>query len=221
MPPTTHPVTLCGRRLSGSQHICAFFDSRDEQYRILNPYFREGLENGEEVVTVVEAAFRDEHLRRLRAGGVPADSAAQTGQLKLRSSEDTYVPDGVFAAERMFALLEDTLRTAARGPYGRVRTCGDMEWALRSLPGSDELMAYEARVNLLIPRYDCSLLCVYDVNQFSGRAVADVLATHSHVILGGRMYENPYFVEPVSYLQTLALRRRPAAPMRAGWTVNA
>jgi hypothetical protein len=74
---------------------------------------------------------------------------------------------------------------------------------------------------LLIPKYDCTLLCVYDVNRFSGRAVADVLATHSHVILGGRIVENPYFVEPVSYLQTLTRRRQSPASIRAASTAEA
>lgn len=213
---TTRPVTLCGHQLSGVQHICAFFDSRDEQYEILNPYFQEGLDNGEEVVTIVESAFHGEHLQRMRAGGVPVDQATEKGQLKLYSSEETYLQDGVFVVDRMYDLLEDALRRAQQGPYGRIRTCGDMEWALQNLPGSDDLMTYEARVNLLAPRYDCTLLCVYDANRFSGRAVADVLATHSHVVLGGRVVENPYFVEPVSYLKTLIQRRRSTTSLRVG-----
>jgi hypothetical protein len=59
-------VTLCGQRLSGRQHICAFVDSRDEQYQILNPFFREGIEAGDEVVTIVESGFQGEHLQRMR-----------------------------------------------------------------------------------------------------------------------------------------------------------
>ena len=30
-------VTLCGKRISGLRHVCAFFESRDEQYEILAP----------------------------------------------------------------------------------------------------------------------------------------------------------------------------------------
>ena len=59
---------------------------------------------------------------------------------------------------------------------GRVRTCGDMTWALREMPGTDELMEYESRVNIFTQQHDCTLMCVYDVNKFSGRAVMDVLA---------------------------------------------
>jgi hypothetical protein len=85
---------------------------------------------------------------------------------------------------------------------------GDMEWALRNLPGTDELMVYEARVNQMACNHDCTLLCAYDVNRFSGRIIADVLATHSHVIINGKVHQNPYYVDPVTYLHKLALRKR-------------
>jgi hypothetical protein len=208
-------VTLCGQCLSGRQHICAFVDSTDEQYRILNPFFREGIDAGEEVVTIVESEFHGEHLRRMRAGGVGVDAAVATGQLKLLASEVTYLNDGVFVIERMHALLEESLRNAVRGPRGRVRAYGDMEWVMRNLPTSDDVMMYEARVNQLTLRYDCTLLCVYDLNQCSGQAVADLLATHPYVVLGGRLQENPYYLEPEVFLRRVSLRRAGPSPIRA------
>jgi hypothetical protein len=159
MTPLNGAVTLCGKRLPGSQHICAFVDSTDEQYQILNPFFREGIDAGEEIVTIVESEFHDEHLRRMRAGGVGVEAAITTGQLKLLASETTYLSDGVFVIERMHALLEEALRNAGGGPRARVRAYGDMEWVMRNLPTTDDLMMYEARVNQLTPRYDCTLLC--------------------------------------------------------------
>ncbi|HEX7054332.1 MAG TPA: MEDS domain-containing protein [Burkholderiales bacterium] len=207
-------VTLCGRRLSGRQHICAFVDSRDEQYQILNPFFREGIEAGEEVVTIVEPSFQGEHLERMRAGGLAVDAAVAAGQLKLLASDETYLKDRVFVVERMYSLLEEALRNATRSARRAVRAYGDMDWVLRNLPTTDELMAYEARVNLLTPQYDCTLLCVYDMNRCSGRMVADILATHSHVILDGNVQENPYFVEPLAYLKRVALRRKYPAPIQ-------
>ncbi len=203
-------VTLCGTRLSGCQHVCAFVDSRDEQYRILNPFFQEGIEAGEEIVTIVETGFQAEHLQRMRAGGVAVDAAIAAGQLKLLTSNETYLKDRVFVVERMYTLLEEALRNAAQGPRGAVRAYGDMDWVLRNLTTTDELMAYEARVNLLTPQYECTLLCVYDINQCSGQLVADILATHSHVILGGKVQENPYFVEPLAYLKRVLRRKYPA-----------
>lgn len=208
-------ISLCGDALHGLQHVCAFFDSREEQYGILNPYFQEGLESGDEVVTIVESRFHDEHVRRMSEGGVQVGSALESGQLKVLASEESYLKDNVFVVERMFGMLEEVLRKASEGPFGSVRTMGDMEWALKNLPGTDELMMYEARVNLLACDHDCTLLCAYDVNRFSGRVIADVLATHSHVIINGQVHTNPYFVDPVRYLSKLALRRPAASPDRS------
>lgn len=207
-------ISLCGQPLDGLQHVCAFFDSREEQYRILNPYFQEGLDNGDEVVTIVESVFHDDHMERMRAGGVDVGPGLERGQLKVLASEETYLQDNVFVVERMYSMLEDVLHSASSGPYRSVRTMGDMEWALKNLPGTDELMVYEARVNQLACHHDCTLLCAYDINRFSGRVIADVLATHSHVIINGQVHENPYYVDPVVYLQKLALRKGSESPAR-------
>src|SRR5690606_37267624 len=131
-PPMTAPapsVTLCGHPVP-CQHVCAFVSSTDEQYRILNPYFREGLEAGESVVTIVEADFHDEHLERMREGGVAVDPALESGQLKVLASNDTYLRDGIFVVDRMYALLENELQAAGDGAWSRMRVYGDTDWVL-------------------------------------------------------------------------------------------
>ena len=208
-------ISLCGEHLHGLQHVCAFFDSREEQYEVLNPYFQEGLETGDEVVTIVESPFHDEHVSRMAGGGVPVGRSMESGQLKVLASEDSYLKDNVFVVDRMYDMLDEVLKNASAGPYGSVRTMGDMEWVLKNLPGTDELMVYEARVNLLAANHDCTLLCAYDINRFSGRVIADVLATHSHVIINGKVHQNPYYVDPVTYLQKLSMRKGAESPVRS------
>jgi hypothetical protein len=207
--PAAQHVTLCGKQLHGLRHICAFFDSRDEQYAVLTPYLKEGIDYGDQVLTILESKTHADHSARLATAGIPVADASKRGQLKVLASEDTYLQGGSFAAERMYKMLEDALTSARESGFPRVRTVGDMEWALQDVDGFEELMTYEARVNQLAPQHDCTLLCAYDINLFSGRVIADVLATHSHVLLGGMIHENPHFIDPVTYLQKLALRRKP------------
>ena len=102
-------VSLCGQPLT-CQHVCMFTESDDEQYRILNPFLREGLAAGDEILTIVDEQRRDTHARRMQAGGMPVDDALASGQLRILASDDTYGRDGTFAAERMFGLLEDVLQ---------------------------------------------------------------------------------------------------------------
>lgn len=209
--PTLRPVTVCGSKVPWSTHICAFFDSEEQEYDCLVPYFREGLEQGEQVVTIRDAGRMGEHRRALESRMRPLGDAIAAEQFKILASEETYLRDGYFGHERMGHMLEDVLKAAEQGPFKRVRTCGDMTWALREMPGTDELMEYESRVNVFTREHDCTLMCVYDVNKFSGRAVMDVLATHPMVVMGDRIYENPYYVDPTEYLQTLL--RRGSAPL--------
>jgi hypothetical protein len=192
-----------------------FMESEDEQYRILNPFVHEGLAAGEEILTIVDDHLRDSHAHRMDDGGIPVADALASGQLRILASDDTYGHNGTFAAERMYDLLEEVLQQSARSPWKRLRVIGDAGWVLRNMQGSDELMAYEAKVNLLAPQHDCTLLCIYDINKCSGQVIADALATHSHVILGGRLHENPHYMPPIDFLKRITLRRAHAAPVVA------
>ena len=42
--------------------ICAFFNSRDDEYRVLLSFIKDGLECGEKAFRTVDPKRRDEHL---------------------------------------------------------------------------------------------------------------------------------------------------------------
>jgi archaellum biogenesis ATPase FlaH len=42
-----------------------FFNSREEQYRVLVPFVRDGLERGKKIVHTIDPERRAEHLERL------------------------------------------------------------------------------------------------------------------------------------------------------------
>ena len=206
-------VTLCGERLCEPGHICAFFDSQAEQYEILAPYYQEGIEQGEQVVTIVDRGQVADHEQRLRRHGIAVDEALANGRLKIYASEDTYTIGGGFAAERMYDVLQGALARAQREGW-RVRTSGVMDWAYRGHAGTEQLMEYEARVNVLLPIYDCTLLCVYDLDRLDARKVMDVLATHPFVIHRREILKNPYYRPPVELLEEMLLRPTAATPTR-------
>jgi hypothetical protein len=61
------------------------------------------------------------------------------------------------------------------------------------------------RVNFLVPTFDCTLLCVYDINEISGRMMMEILQTHPYLVYGGRVRENPYYVPPIERLREVLL----------------
>lgn len=193
-----HTVALCGQRLDRPGHVCAFFDSREQEYETLIPYFRDGLDAGEQVFNIVDESRYADHVDRLTAGGLTASTAGIT----VRTSEETYLENGRFDMEKMCDLVRTQLELA-RAAGKRVRTAGVMDWLARGAPGSERAMEYEARMNLLVPAFDCTFMCVYDLARLDGKTVVDILATHHFTIFKGRIRQNPFYIEPQTYLNEL------------------
>ena len=47
------------------------------------------------------------------------------------------------------------------------------------------------------------VICTYDLTQFTGDVVVDVMRTHPMIIIGGILQENPFYVPPEKFLQEL------------------
>ena len=67
---SSRPIRLGGSVLGPQFHICAFFHSHEEEYRVLLPFIQEGFARGEKVFHIVDPARRDDHLRRLASAGI-------------------------------------------------------------------------------------------------------------------------------------------------------
>jgi hypothetical protein len=78
-----------------------------------------------------------------------------------------------------------------------------MDWLSRNAPGSDRAIEYEARMNLLVPKFDCTFMCVYDLAKLDGKMVVDILATHRFTIFKGRIRQNSFYIAPEVYLERL------------------
>ena len=187
--------SVCGETMQAPMHICGFFDSKEQQYEVIIPYIMEGLEANEKVINILEGSRHGEHCRCLADNGISITENLVNGQLEILASENTYTKDGVFAAEKMYKMLESNLLSASRAGYESVRACGDMVWALKNLPRTDELLEYEASLNELTPKHSCSLICMYDTNSFSPEMLEDILRTHPYVIQDGKISKNIKYVE--------------------------
>ena len=55
-------------------------------------------------------------------------------------------------------------------------------------------------MNLLVPKFDCTFMCVYDLHRLTGTMIADLMATHPYVIMNGELRENRFYIPPEQYL---------------------
>jgi hypothetical protein len=147
------PIHFANATLGAERHICAFFHSPDEEYRVLLPFIREGLERREKAFHIVDPQLVEEHMNRLRSSGIDADGAASRGQLVVKRWQDAYLREGHFDQDRMLALIEEVLNSGPAEGYPLTRLVAHMEWALEDFPGVNDLVEYETRLNFILPKY--------------------------------------------------------------------
>ena len=201
-------VRLAGSVLDRSRHVCAFFRSKEEEYRVLLPYIKEGFEQGDRAFHILDAPRRQDHVRRLRGAGMDVAGTEAEGRLVIRHWEDTYLQDGHFDQHRQIALFERVLLQGKKQGYPLTRFVAGTEWALLDRPGVHDLIEYESRINNMFSKYDDPVCCTYDVSKFSASVIMDAIRVHRAVIIGGILQENPFFVPPDEFLRELRERER-------------
>ncbi|PYO45179.1 MAG: hypothetical protein DMD84_29275 [Candidatus Rokuibacteriota bacterium] len=207
MRPSDRSVQFAGGTLGVQRHICAFFNSIDEEHRVLRSFIRDGLDGGEKGFHIVDPELRDEHLKRLAGAGINVERAIATGQLEVRPWQEAYLCGDRFNQDAMLALIEGVLQSGAATGYPLTRLLAHMEWALLDKPGVDDLVEYETRLNYVLPKYDDPVICTYDLSKFGSSVAMDIMRTHPAVIIGGVLQENPFFVPPDQFLLEIRERR--------------
>ena len=206
--PLARSVNLAGTELTCSCHACAFFSSDAEEQRVLGPFAKDGLAENDRFVQIINDKHRQDRVRRLTAEGIDVEAATARGQLDMRPWEKAYLSGGNgFNQDSMLALIQDVLKEGRSSGFRMTRLWANMEWALEDLPGVDQIVEYETRLNYILPTYDDVVVCTYDLNRFSAATVMDILRTHPQVIVGGVMQHNPFFVPPDRFLAELQSRK--------------
>jgi hypothetical protein len=207
MKKTVAPISLAGSQLGEVRHVCAFFNSDDEKYRVLLPFVKDGFERGDKAVHVVNPGQHHDHLRRLATAGIDAVAAQQSGQFELRTNTETYLSDGRFDQDRMLQVFEQLASGNATGRFPLSRIVCHMEWAAEGRSHVDDLIEFESRMNDVWRRHDDAVICTYDLARFGGDTVIDVMRTHPMIIIGGILQHNPFFVPPEEFLREVRERR--------------
>lgn len=208
----TAPIPFAGSQLGESRHVCAFFNSDDEEYRVLLPFIKDGFECGDKAIHVVNPDHYSDHLKRLDAVGIDSQAALRSGQFELRTNLETYLRDGQFDQNRMLDAFEQWSSDTAKAGFPRSRIVCHMDWAVEAGSHVDSLVEFESRVNEVWLRREDAVICTYDLAKFGGDTVIDIMRTHPMIIIAGILQQNPFFVPPEEFLRELRNRRTNSAP---------
>jgi hypothetical protein len=200
-------INLAGTVLNGSRHFCAFFHNKDEELRTLLPFIREGLDAGEKAIHIICAEVGSEYRARLRAAGIDVAAVEKSGQLDVIAWPNSHLlADGQFDPDHALDMIDQVLGAAREQGYRRTRGIGYMNWALQNQIRAGALMAYEARLNTILTRYDDPIICSYDLSHTGGVVVIDVMRTHPAALIGGVLQRNPFYISPEQMLEELRER---------------
>jgi hypothetical protein len=186
-----------------NRHICAFFNGMDEHYRVLRSFITDGFDSGDKAFHLVDPKRREDHLRRLAESGIDVEEAMASGQLEVHPWEDGPLHGERFDQDTWLAGFEEVLQSGRGSGYPKTRFLAQMEWALVDLPGIEDMIEFETRVNYVVPKYDHPVICAYDLSKFGASTVMYALRTHPVVIIGGLLHENPFYVDPDELLVEL------------------
>jgi hypothetical protein len=204
-------VSLPWTQSDRHRHVCAFFHSPEEEYTVMLPFIQEGVELGDKIWYIVDSELRTQHLRVLGQAGLDTDALRDSGRLDVASWAEAHLSPGHFDQNAMLSLLDGTLWSNAQQGFPITRIWSNQEWALKDLPGVGDIAQYESRWNTISAKHDVLTVCVYDISRFGGGIVMDMLRTHPFALVGGILYENPFYSTPEEFQLELSQRAATAA----------
>jgi signal transduction histidine kinase len=184
------------QRMGHGDHLCLVYETAEQQWDAIIPYFAEGLERNEACLYVADDRSVDEVRQAFRLYGVDVDEHMRSGQLIFATKREAYLSSGAFDPAAMMAFLKQTVEAAVASGRSGFRVTGEMTWALGEECGCERLIEYEARLSHFFPGSRASAICQYNRKRFSADIIRDVLRTHPVAILGNQVCPNLYYETP-------------------------
>lgn len=188
-------------RLPVGIHICLIFDRDDERREIVAQYLAAGLSHGEQVRYMTDTTPPETVRSWLLEKGVELPLDCEIPSFGISTVQNAYYPSGTFdPQEYKSAMLPRFNRSKAAG-FSGMRSCGEMTWALKGIPGSERLLEYEMMLNTVQAPFRFSGMCQYDARLFDGATLFHVLKVHPWMVVKGKIIHNPFYLSPDEFQQ--------------------
>jgi excisionase family DNA binding protein len=173
--PAPH-VVLGGYPVKLSTHVTAFYDSDAARTRLTTPFLAEGIAAGQPCFLMARGEELESYLRSLaRMPGLDVQGARASGLFTIRSGPGATTTDALEFWEQVLWAATDRHATV-------IRAVGEMASVREGFISEEEMLAYEASVNMTLKRFPCVAICQYDVRKFSGQAIISVLRAHPDIL---------------------------------------
>jgi PAS domain S-box-containing protein len=170
-----------GSDLPWGTHFCHFYETEDDLFDILIPYFKAGLERNEFCLWIVfDPVSKDKAADALRHAVPDLDRRLEAGDVEILSHSEWYLKDGIFDLRRTVRGWKEKLASALAGGYAGMRVNGSASWVNET--HRQDFAAYEAELNRILPGMQMIVVCTYPLAAARGAAVFDVARTHEFAV---------------------------------------
>ncbi len=188
-------------------HVCLIYDNEEQRRNIVSDYLAAGLKQGELVRYFTDTTPAQDLRAWLRESGVEISADEEKGDFGIVDAEKAYCPSGRFVPQEVIETMVSRYAMARNAGYRGSRACGEMSWALRDIPGSEDFLEYEVRINTITETFPYVGMCQYDARRFDGATLFKVLQVHPFMIAQGQIVRNPYYIKPAEFLARLESSR--------------
>ena len=164
-------------------HFCNFYETKQDLFDTLVPYFKAGLESKEFCLWVVsnsDLITVEEAKGALKQAVPDLDRHLSDENIEILNGLDWYLKENAFNLERVTSAWDAKLKRALARGYDGLRVSGDTFW-LREKHWKD-FSAYEKQLNDSITDQPMTVLCTYPLAKSGAAEMLDVVQTHQFAI---------------------------------------
>jgi hypothetical protein len=188
-------------------HLCLIYDSEEQRRHIVSQFLAAGLKRGELVRYFADTTSPKEVRAWLSETGVELPKLEEDGTFGIFNAESAYCPSGRFEPQEVIENMTFRFDMARKAGYRGSRACGEMSWALGGIPGSERVLEYEVRINMICETFPYIGMCQYDARLFDGATLFKVLQVHPYMVALGQIVRNPFYINPEEFMATLEANR--------------
>ncbi|MCK5588459.1 MAG: MEDS domain-containing protein [Candidatus Lokiarchaeota archaeon] len=184
-------------------HISHIYSTQEHQFDIVNSFIKEGLEQNQKCIYIIDEGKTDDLILQLRKFGIDVDSVLQKGQLVFFYGDDFRGSSEYITPDTIIDFWKKELDATLMEGYDALRGIGEMPWALKALKSKKEFVEFEAKINHLFEGNRLIALCLFDETKFAEGLIVAALQTHPIVVYNNKVHRKRYYIPPDLLLRRL------------------
>jgi hypothetical protein len=200
-------VGFTQEQLPECHHLCLIYDNEQQRRKIVSKYLAAGIKQGNLVRYFADTTSPEEVRAWLSETGIELQKAEEDGYFGIVKAEDAYYPGGRFVPKEVIKGAVSRYAMAKKAGYSGSRACGEMTWVLRGIPGSEQFLEYEVRLNMITETFPYIGMCQYNAQRFDGATLFQVLQVHPYMVAQGQVVRNPFYLKPEEFFEEFKLEQ--------------